>query len=99
MRQRYDALQAPFGDAGDAAASDAFADLRAERDLVQAKLQDAVTALETIRLNLLRLHAGSVTVQGFTTHLDMAAEVSAEVQRLIASHQEVERVLAVHETG
>ena len=38
--------------------------LRAERDIVHARLGEAVGALETIRLNLLRLHAGSATVEG-----------------------------------
>ena len=54
-------------DGGDAAATADYADLRAERDKIHALLGDAVGALETIRLNLLRLHAGSVTVAGLTT--------------------------------
>jgi len=58
-----------------------------------------VGALETIRLNLLRLHAGSATVESVTTHLDLAAEVSAEVERLIAAHADVERVLKFPRTA
>jgi hypothetical protein len=46
-----------------------------------------------IRLDLLRLHAGAGTVEGLTTHLGLAAEASEEVERLIAAHAEVERVL------
>jgi hypothetical protein len=42
-----------------------------------------------------RLHAGSATVEGLTTHLGMAAEVSAEIARLVAAHDETERVLKV----
>jgi hypothetical protein len=52
-----------------------------------------VGTLETLRLGLLRLHAGSATVEGFTTHLDIAAEVSTQVSRLIAAHQDVEQSL------
>jgi len=63
------------------------------RDVLHAKLGDAVGALETIRLNLLRLHAGATTVESVTTHLGLAAEVSEEIERLIAAHGEVERTL------
>jgi serine/threonine-protein kinase len=93
LRQRHDELNEALADAGDAAASAEYTDLRAVRDAIHAKLGDAVGALETIRLNLLRLHAGSATVEGLTTHLGLAAEVSADVERLIAAHQEVERGL------
>ena len=51
------------------------------------------TDQKEIRLDLLRLHAGSATVESVTTHLDLAAEVSAEVERLIAAHSEVADVL------
>jgi hypothetical protein len=60
---------------------------------VQARLRDVVGALETVRLNLLRLHAGSATVEGLTTHLGVAAEVSDQVERLIAAQDEVDRAL------
>jgi len=93
LRRRYDDLQEALADAGEAAASPAYADVRASRDELHAKLGDAVSALETIRLNLLRLHAGSTTVQSLTTHLGIAAEVSAQVERLVAAHEEVERGL------
>jgi serine/threonine-protein kinase len=93
LRARYDEIQEALGDGGDAAASPEYADLRAARDAVHAKLGDAVGALETIRLNLLRLHAGSVTVAGLTTHLGLAAAVSADVERLIAAREEVEHLV------
>lgn len=47
-----------------------------------------------MRLGLLRLHAGSVSVQGFTTNLGLAVEVSEQVERIIAAHGDVERALA-----
>jgi hypothetical protein len=89
LRRSYDELQDALGRSGPSI-SDDYESLRAERDLMHDKLGDAVGALETIRLNLLRLHAGSATVEGLTTHIGLAAEVSAEVERLIAAREEVE---------
>jgi serine/threonine-protein kinase len=93
LRTRFDALDEavagePFSDAAEAVSI-----LRDERDAVREKLSEAVAALETIRLNLLRLHAGSVTVEGFTTHLGLAEEMSAELARLVAAHDAVESAL------
>ena len=68
-------------------------DLSAERDLVQQRLKDAVAALETIRLNLLRLHAGTGTVQSLTTDLGLAREVVEEISGQVDGHREVEREL------
>jgi len=93
LRKRHESVNDALVEAGDAAAGADYAEVREIRDTLHAKLADAVGALETIRLNLLRLHAGSATVESVTTHLDLAAEVSAEVERLIAAHADVERVL------
>ena len=89
LRKRYDALQEALA-ASSTANEPEFDDLREMRDEVQARLGEAVGTLETLRLGLLRLHAGSATVDGFTTHLDIAAEVSTQVSRLISAHQDVE---------
>jgi serine/threonine-protein kinase len=94
LRANHDALQEALNDAGDSAASIEYADVRQMRDDLHAKLGEAVGALETIRLNLLRLHAGSGTVEGLTTHVGLAAAVSEEVERLLAAKEEVARVLA-----
>jgi len=93
LRKRYEELQQTLNEAGGGSSMPAFADVRALRDSIHAKLGDAVAAMETIRLNLLRLHAGSVTVESLTTHLGLAADVSAEVERLIRGQDEVERAL------
>ena len=90
LRARHDQLHEALTQAGGLAESDDYESLRVDRDLVHGKLGEAVGALETIRLNLLRLHAGSATVEGLTTHIGIAAEVSAEVERLIAARNEVE---------
>ena len=93
LRRHYDELQEALGEAGAAATSDEYAGVRETRDTVHAKLRETVGALETIRLDLLRLHAGSTTVEGLTTNLGLAAEVSREVERLIAAHEDIERGL------
>jgi hypothetical protein len=92
LRRRYESLQEGLAGSG-AAGNPEFDDLRAVRDEVQARLGEAVGTLETLRLGLLRLHAGSVTVEGLTTHMDVAAEVSAQVSRLIAANEDVDRAL------
>ena len=69
------------------------ADLIAERDLVQRRLGEAVAALETIRLGLLRLHAGTATVQSLTTDLGLAAQVARDVDGLLDGRREAEQLL------
>jgi serine/threonine-protein kinase len=100
-RRRLEELQEALGDAGRTAADPAInarhdrilADLIAERELVQKRLADAVAALETIRLNLLRLHAGTGSVQSLTTDLGLAREVAREIGAQLEGHREVEREL------
>ena len=90
LRARYDDLNDVVGTDHQGDTSDDLEALREERGIVHDKLGEAVGALETIRLNLLRLHAGSATVEGLTTHIGLAQEVSAEVERMIAAREEVE---------
>jgi hypothetical protein len=68
-------------------------DLEAARDAAQARLQDAVKSLETIRLDLLRLHAGTGQVGGITEDLSKAGELAADLERLLEGREEVERAL------
>ena len=93
LRQLYDQLQDAVSASGEGGSA-AHGQLRADRDRIHARLGDAVGALETIRLNLLRLHAGSGDVASLTTHIDVASELSAEVGRMLAARAEVERVIA-----
>ena len=95
MRRRLDELQDALGDGGDAPSRQdrITTDLRAERVLVQQRLKDAVAALETVRLNLLRLHAGTATVKHLTTDLGLARQVAREVDLLLESQREVEDLL------
>jgi serine/threonine-protein kinase len=93
LRRHLDRLQEVLNDAGESASTDSYEPVRRDRDAMQAKLGETVAALETIRLNLLRLHAGSLSVAGLTTHIGLAADVSAEVERLLKGEAEVERLL------
>jgi len=70
-----------------------LADLTAERELVQQRLADAVAALETIRMNLLRLHAGTATVQGLTTDLGLARELARDIGARADGYREIEGAL------
>ena len=93
LRERYDGLKDAIALAGDAAADSDYDDIRDDRDAVHQKLGEAVGALETLRLNLLRLHAGSGSIEGLTTHIGVAFAVSEEVERMLAARDEVERSL------
>jgi hypothetical protein len=52
-----------------------------------------VAALETIRLELLRLTAGVGSVEGLTTHLLAAGRIQSDVGHLVAGLEEVEEAL------
>ncbi len=100
LRTRFDALQqalhgavrmaSPDQSDADMSHHDALCE---ERDLVQSRLRETVSALENIRLGLLRLHAGSLSLESLTTHIGLAIDVSDNVERLIKAHQEVDHVL------
>jgi hypothetical protein len=67
--------------------------VEATRDEAQEKLRGAVAALETIRLGLLRMHAGSGTVESLTMELEAARDLSEDMEGLLEGHREVERIL------
>ncbi len=52
-----------------------------------------MAALETIRLDLLRMQAGTGTVQSITTDLTAARELSDDIERLLEEQAEVEAAL------
>jgi serine/threonine-protein kinase len=96
--EELNALLAEVGEGRTTAAADRRAALRdrleQEREKAEAQLRDTVTALETVRLDLLRLHAGVATVTSVTADLEAAREVSAAVSRLAEGQREVEKLLA-----
>jgi hypothetical protein len=102
MRARLNELQEALADVGTRGSPDPaiglrhdriVADLGAERDVVQQRLKDAVAALETIRLNLLRLHAGTGTVHSLTTDLGLARELARDIGAQVDGLREVEDAL------
>jgi predicted Ser/Thr protein kinase len=72
---------------------DALESVRTERDAVHTRLQQTVAALEAIRLNLLRLHAGSATAESLTADLSSAYEAAREVDLLLDAGREVDEAL------
>ena len=69
------------------------ADLAATRERAETRLEELVTALENLRLDLLRLRAGGGPIDGITLDLSAAQEVGAEADRLLAGEREVEEAL------
>jgi serine/threonine-protein kinase len=64
--------------------------LHARREAAAAQLGQSVAALESIRLDLLRLHAGATELAPLTTLMDAARLLGEDVSRLAAAQQEVE---------
>ena len=100
IRTRMDGLEQSLMDAGRHAPPGAqaqrdalLADLTAARDAARTRLSETVAALESIRLDLLRLRAGAGNLGRVTADLQLANEVSASVDRLLAGQEEIERSL------
>ena len=70
--------------------SDDTAVLEKRRSTASANLATSVGALERIRLDLLKLHAGAGDLKPLTTLIEEAHLVSQEVARLVEAEQEVE---------
>jgi len=73
-------------------AADAEA-LAARRGAASARLAESVAALEGIRLDLLRLHAGGGDLAPLTTLMDAVRLVGEDMQRLADAQREVEGAL------
>jgi hypothetical protein len=96
VRARRDELGQAIAEAGQMGGQrrdSVVRELAAARDEAGARLGIAVTALENLRLDLLRLRAGVGALDDLTAALDAARSLSAEISRLIAGHVETERVL------
>ncbi len=65
--------------------------LDARRQSAQTHLAESVAALEGIRLDLLRLHAGASDLAPLTTLMDAARRLGEDVNRLADAQQDVER--------
>jgi serine/threonine-protein kinase len=64
--------------------------LAARRDAAKEHLAQSVAALESIRLDLLRLHAGASDLAPLTTLMDAARRVGEDLNRLAEAQREVE---------
>ena len=62
----------------------------ARKKAAAAHLAESVAALEGIRLDLLRLHAGASDLAPLTTLMDAARHIGEDVSRLAEAQQEVE---------
>ncbi len=81
---------------GDAAPADAFA---VRRNAAAARLSESVAALEGIRLDLLRLHAGAADLAPLTTLIDAARLLGAHANRLAEAEREVDAAMLPRSAG
>ncbi len=70
--------------------------LRARREAAESQLAQSVAGLEGIRLDLLRLHAGSSDLAPLTTLMDAARLLRDDVNRLADAQREVEGIASEH---
>ena len=73
---------------------DAAADGELSEPLAKARasLAEAVAALESIRLDLLRLHGGETDLRPITSVLEASQQVGAELARLTSAQSDVEKI-------
>jgi eukaryotic-like serine/threonine-protein kinase len=74
-------------------------DLAGNRARAEERLGIAVAALETIRLDLLRMHAGNDAGAELTANVEAAAAVALEIDRLLEGQSDVSRMLASPRTS
>jgi len=68
-------------------------DLRETRAAAEARLSEVVAALERIRLELLRLHAGAGSVEGLTVDLSHARGLSLDIGHRVEGQRAVAELL------
>ena len=68
-------------------------ELRATRVVASERLASTVAALETIRLDLLRLQMGSAGIESVTASIDAARRIGDQIGEAVAAQDEVERLL------
>ncbi|MGH7617752.1 MAG: serine/threonine-protein kinase [Gemmatimonadaceae bacterium] len=92
-RARVDELNALVGLGSNERSSAALGSVVAARDAAKRELAESVAALEAVRLDLLRLHGGSVDLQPITTVLEAARELGDQLDRLQQAQREVDTVV------
>ncbi|MDP2955266.1 MAG: serine/threonine-protein kinase [Longimicrobiales bacterium] len=68
-------------------------DLKRATAAAEDRLHEVVAALETIRVELLRLHAGAGNIESMTMDLNAARVLSEDIARTLEGRREVERLL------
>ena len=71
--------------------------LAARKNAAAARLAESVAALEGLRLDLLRLHAGAADLQPLTTLMDAARQIGEDVGRLAEAQREADRLSTIGE--
>ena len=100
LRDSIDALDAQLAafERGDDALDDAArqrvaAELYAARELASERLAATVAAIESIRLDLLRLQMGSTGIESVTASLDAARQIGQRIGESLEAQREVELLL------
>ena len=107
MRARVNELNQSLEDSGDAEldptveGEDSLAGqrhraakrIREQRDEAQQHFHDSVAGLETLRVDLLKMLAGSTNLARVTTNLGNARELAADIDRLLEGQAEVRELL------
>ena len=91
-RARVDELSA-LASLGGGSSGASTTSLVAARDAAKNELAESVTALEAVRLDLLRLHGGAADLRPITTVLEAARELGKELDRLGQANREVADVV------
>ena len=73
--------------------------LKTRREAASTNLRQSVAALEGIRLDLLRLHAGASDLAPLTTLIDAARLLGEDMQRLADAQREVDAAIALRPRG
>jgi len=74
------------------------AELTGARDLWASRLRETVTLLESIRVGLLKLHAGSAVPEALTADLDAARELKERLGMLLEGQAEADQLLRREES-
>jgi predicted Ser/Thr protein kinase len=71
-------------------------DIESARGKVRQRLATAVAAIESVRLDLLRLHAGVGSADELTADLARARDIAGAVDASVAARRDVDKLLAKH---
>lgn len=81
-----------FGEKSEAGGDGGAGELRGARELWAARLKETVTLLETLRVGLLKLHAGTAAPDQLTVDLEAAQELRERLALLAEGQAEVEEL-------